>query len=358
MGIIGGVIIRIVHGHGIADRADTAGGHPAARSATDDERMRLVRAAARVTGLETLIVGWHGIGDAAPGSALSPSVVVTAWRDVDSMVAATSRDETSFLRQRLGLDVDIERAESYEVMSRTFGSLPTPRSILRVVAMGARASAEAALFEHLRDIQHRLTERGLIASHVARRVAPDGIEAIVVGVWSDHSAIEAATGGRIDRPAFADELAPWVESTTIDTYEALELAPRLPMTSGPPILILDGSRRVVDLTPAAAATVARTQEEAVGMLIEELAASDDADATATWLRLLDDDETGDRAGRSAWAVPSGGSVIVHWRLRRDVPVRGRHTILVRRRREPEPTSDELDAALAEAFPLVPSSTEA
>jgi hypothetical protein len=57
-------------------------------------------------------------------------------------------------------------------------------------------------------------------------------------------------------------------------------------------------------------------------------------------------------------VPSGGSVIVHWRLRRDVPVRGRHTILVRRRREPEPTSDELDAALAEAFPLARPTTEA
>ena len=118
------------------------------------------------------------------------------------------------------------------------------------------------------------------------------------------------------------------------------------------------ARRVVDLTPAAAATVARTQEEAVGMLIEELAASGDVGATATWARLLDDDETGDRAGRSAWSVPSGGSVIVHWRLRRDVPVRGRHTILVRRRLEPEPTSDELDAALAEAFPFVQSSTEA
>ena len=84
-------------------------------------------------------------------------------------------------------------------MSRTFGSLPTPRSILRVVAMSARASAEAALFEHLRDIQHRLTEQGLIASHVARRVAPDGIEAIVVGVWSDHAAIEARDQ-RADRP--------------------------------------------------------------------------------------------------------------------------------------------------------------
>jgi hypothetical protein len=140
MGIIGGVIIRIVHGHGIRDRAEAAGGSPMSPDANDDARIGLARAAARVAGLETLIVGWHGIGDPAPGSAISPSVVVTAWRDVDSMVAATSRDETAFLRQRLGLDVDIERAESYEVMSRTFGSLPTPRSILRVVAM-ARARA-------------------------------------------------------------------------------------------------------------------------------------------------------------------------------------------------------------------------
>jgi hypothetical protein len=51
-------------------------------------------------------------------------------------------------------------------------------------------------------------------------------------------------------------------------------------------------------------------------------------------------------------------VMLRWRLRRNVPVRGRHTILVRRRHEPEPTPDELDDALAAAFPIDPSETEA
>jgi hypothetical protein len=37
-------------------------------------------------------------------------------------------------------------------------------------------------------------------------------------------------------------------------------------------------------------------------------------------------------------------------LRRNVPVPGRHTILVRRSLDAEPSTEELDAALAEAFP--------
>ena len=41
--------------------------------------------------------------------------------------------------------------------------------------------------------------------------------------------------------------------------------------------------------------------------------------------------------------------------RRDAPVAGRHTLLIRRRQDPAPTGLELDAAITEAFPLDPSS---
>jgi PAS domain-containing protein len=267
------------------------------------------------------------------------------------MVAAIGRDETDFLRLHLGVDVETEGGVSFEVMSRTFGSLPLPKSVLRIETMAARASVEAALFERLRDIQRWLTDHGLIASHVARRVVPSGIEILVIGVWIDHTAIDIATLGRPDRPVFRDEVEPLIESVRVETYDALEIAPRLPMSSGPPILILDGSRRVVDLTPSAAATLGRTQDEALGMLVEDIAAPGDRDGALRWSRLLHDVRREDQAaGEAAWVVPSGGHVMIRWLLRRDAPVRGRHTILVRRRQDPEPTTSELEAALAEAFP--------
>jgi PAS domain-containing protein len=330
------VILRIVQ-----TRAETVGG----RASSD----RLTRAAARVRGLETLILGWRE-GD-PDGSAGTPAVVVTLWRDVESMVARVGADESGFLRDRLGLEVSAEGGSTYEVMSRTFGSLPTPTSVLRILTLGG-ADAGAGLSELLRDIQGRLTGHGLIASHVARRASDGGVEVVVVGVWIDHAAIERATSGRPERAAFADEVEPWIDSLRIETYDALEIAPRLPMASGPPILVLDGAGRVVDLTPAAAAVLGRTQDEAVGMLVEDLAGPGDAAAGQRWRRLLDDRGTDAPAhGEAGWAVPSGGRVILRWRLRRNVPVRGRHTILVRRRHEPEPTAEDLDAALAAAFPI-------
>jgi hypothetical protein len=96
----------------------------------------------------------------------------------------------------------------------------------------------------------------------------------------------------------------------------------------------------------------RTQDEALGMLVEDIAAPDDGDGALHWSRLLHD-VRGDKqaAGEAAWVVPSGGHVMIRWLLRRDAPVRGRHTILVRRRQDPEPTTTELEAALAQAFPM-------
>lgn len=341
------MIVRLVHTRA-AGTAGPSGDDRATLVTARQPRERLAKAAVLINGLETLVVGWRA-GD--PGaSAFTPSVVVTAWRDVELMVTAIGRDETDFLRRRLGLDVETEDGVSYEVMSRTFGSLPAPTSILRIVTMAARARAEAALFERLRDIQRWLTDHGLIASHVARRVVPSGIEVLVVGVWIDRTAIDIATLGRPDRPVFSDEIEPLIESTSIETYDALEIAPRLPMTSGPPILVLDGSRRVVDLTPSAAAVLGRTQDEALGMLVEDMAAPDDRDGALYWTRLLHDAREDDQAaGEAAWVVPSGGHVMIRWQLRRNAPVAGRHTILVRRRHEPEPTAAELDAALAAAF---------
>src|SRR6187200_1504509 len=135
------MIIRIIT---VTDRGRTMGTHI--------DRRRLTRAAARVQGLETLIIGWR---DKADGAADPDVVVVLAWLDVASMLAATRPGDATFLRDSLGLDIAVESAESYELMSRTFGSLPTPSSILRVITIRARQPGDATLFERLREIQER-----------------------------------------------------------------------------------------------------------------------------------------------------------------------------------------------------------
>src|SRR5206468_532004 len=94
----------------------------------------------------------------------------------------------------------------------------------------------------------------------------------------------------------------------------------------------------------------RTQDEAAGVLIEDLAALERPDDAAQWAQLLEDGTGGEKAGATAWSLPPGGRVLIRWRLRRNVPVPGRHTILVRRSLDAEPSTQELDDALAEAFP--------
>ena len=344
------VIVRILRR--LEDESDSSG--PVGAEPGEARRVRFARAAGRVNGLETLVLGWHGPG-LGGGSAEGPSVVMIAWRDVESMLNASGRDEAGFLRDRLGLSMTIGAAETYEVTSRTFASLPTSTSVMRILTLDVRPNVEGALFELLRELQARLTDRGLIASHVARRATLDRTEALVVGIWRDHDAIDAATHANPARPAFAEIIEPLVESVSIETFEALEIAPRLPLASGPPILVLDDARRIVDLTPAAAATLGRTQDEAVGLLLDDLAVPETQDEPVDWTALIDERHDGRQAsGEAAWTVPSGGEVLVRWRLRRDVPVIGRHTVLVRRRQDPPPTADELEAALAEAFPRDPT----
>ena len=71
------VILRMAHTLGIRSKAgpDAPGGSIAA-------------AAARVKGLETLIVCWRG--DQASSSARAPLVVVTVWLDAEAMLTVGS----------------------------------------------------------------------------------------------------------------------------------------------------------------------------------------------------------------------------------------------------------------------------
>lgn len=337
-----------------------------AAEALVDLREPLARAALDVPGLDSLIVGTRqapsdvpgasnvagasnaaGIPDAAGTSV--EAVLVTIWRDVDAMVRATAVDEQDrFLGTRLDLPLEVDVAVHYEIAGRAFAALPPPSlAYLRVLRIRSRPHEEAGLIHLLRERQRRLVSVGLISSHVGRRVVGADIEAVVVTVWPGVEVIRAATGGRLDGPLFDGDTIATSGALEIEAFDAIEVTPRLPAPSGPPLFVLDGEMRIVDATATAAATLGWEPADLVGRLVSEIASTPADEPDAAWLATS---EGGTLAGEAAWRVPLMGDVHVRFVARRDTPVEGRHAVLVHRWNEPPPTTDDLDAAVRDAFP--------
>ena len=314
-------------------------------------RARLGRAARDVAGLESLVVGTErhlvATGDTSGGPV--GAALVTVWRDVESMIRATAIDEQDrFLGTRLDLPIEVDDAIHYELAGRIFSALPpTTLAYLRILTVRSRPNDEARLVETLRDQQHHLVRLGMVASHLGRRVVGSECEVVSVGLWPDATTPGSATGRRLDAPLYEEDLADWHGRLELKAYDGIEIAPRLPDRSGPAIFVLDGDLRIVDITPSAAATLGWPSEELVGRPIAEVSRTSPESRAALWRTFM---EQGTLEGESAWLVPPVGDVIVRYVARSDVPVPGRHTVLVRRWNEPRPSFEDLEAAIAEAFP--------
>lgn len=314
-----------------------------------DLRGRLARAARDVAGLDSLIVGTRRSANDDAGAPIE-AAIVTVWRDVTQMARATDVDEQDrFLGLRLRLPLEVQEAVYYEIAGRTFAALPPESAAyLRIMTVRARPNEEARLVETLRAQQPRFVELGLVASHLGRRVVGNECEAVTVGVWPDRATIRRATGGRPERPLFAQDLADWTDRLHLETYDGIEIAPRLPAASGPPIYVIDENLRIVDITAAAAATIGWATEDLVGKSVLDISLADEETRAAPWETLL---QEGEVSGEGPWLVPEAGAVFIRFIARRDVPIAGRHAVLVHRWHEPVPTPEDLDAALAEAFLL-------
>ena len=312
-----------------------------------DLRDRLARVARDVLGLDSLIVGIRRTGGADDDRI--EAAIVTVWRDAETMLRATGTDEQDrFLGARLSLPMAVERSDHYEIVGRTFAALPPDTSAyLRIVRVRGRANEEARLIETLRDQQPRLVQLGLVASHLGRRVVEREVEAVSVAVWPDRDAIRAAAQGGPERPLFAHELEPWADRIHLDTYDGIEIAPRLPLAVGPPIVVFDDDMRIVDITASAAAAMGWATEDLVGHTMTELSGTGDDVFEANRPALMRD---GVVAGEGAWHVPDAGHVFLRYVSRRDVPIPGRHVTLVHRWNEPTPSAEDLDLALIDAFP--------
>jgi PAS domain-containing protein len=314
-------------------------------------RDRLARAAAAVQGLESLVVAARSASTLHDGTALVglEAAVVTVWSDATARNRSVEPNDPRSIANRLDLPIAESITDEYDIVGRWFAALPPESTAyLRILSVRATASDAEPLVAVLLAQQPRLVDLGIIASHVGRRRLDDGsFDAVHVSVWPDRATLRAATRGMVDRPIFARELDAWRDAARVDMYDAIEIAPRLPRGSGPPLVILDEDRRIVDVTTAAAAVLGMPPAELIGGHLDELAGADRSSLGETWRRLL---LTGTATGEWAWAVPAVGAVLVSFAAGRDIPVPGRHALLVRRRHDPAPTTADLEAALAEAFP--------
>ncbi|MFL5686359.1 MAG: hypothetical protein ACJ77D_09940 [Chloroflexota bacterium] len=313
-----------------------------------DARGRLARSALDVPGLESLIVGARR--SSMPGDHGVEAAIVSVWTDATLMARATDVGEQDrFLAARLQLPLSVDEAVHYEIVGRTFAALPPERTAyLRILTIRSRPNEEARLVQTLRDQQRRFVDLGLVASHLGRRVIGRECEAVTVGVWPDLRTIRSATGGRPERPLFEQDLADWVGRLHLETYDGIEIAPRLPAVSGPPIYVIDEHLRIVDITASAAATIGRPAEDLVGKSVPEISLAEPATASAAWEALI---QQGLTSGETSYLVPDSGAVFLRYIAQRDVPIPGRHTILVHRWHEPPPTQADLAEAVQEAFPV-------
>ena len=312
-----------------------------------EARGRLGRAAFDVPGLESLIVGARR--SSMPGDHAVEAAIVSVWTDATLMARATDvAEQDRFLAARLQLPLQVDAAVHYEIVGRTFAALPPEETVyLRILTIQSRPNEEARLVETLRGQQRRFVDLGLVASHLGRRVVGRECEAVTVGVWPDLATIRKATGGRPERPLFEQDLADWVDRLHLETYDGIEIAPRLPAVSGPPIYVIDEHLRIVDITASAAATIGWPAEELVGKSVRDILLVDQETSAAAWEAFL---HAGQASGDTSYLVPDAGAVFLRYIAHRDVPIPGRHTVLVHRWHEPPPTEDDLVRALQEAFP--------
>jgi PAS domain-containing protein len=317
-----------------------------------DLRGRLARSARDVPGLDSLIVGARRPVGAAADAPIE-AALVTIWRDPALMARATDiAEQDRFLGVRLGLHFEIDQAIHYELVGRVFAALPPETAaFLRIMSVRARANEEARLMETLRAQQPRLVELGMVASHLGRRLIGAECEAVKVGVWPDRATIRRATGGQPERPLFAADLADWSDQLHLEAYDGVEIAPRLPTVTGPPIYVIDEDLRIVDITSSAAAAIGWPAEDLVGQSVLDISLADPEVRAEPWKTLI---QSGRVSGEGPWLVPDAGAVFIRFIAQRDVPIIGRHTVLVHRWHEPPPTEEDLAEALATAFPSVAS----
>ena len=296
-------------------------------------------------------LGTPGLLSFQPAVRETPSgtevAIVSTWAGFDSITAVGRDLDTPLAMPEIGRIVSDGRADHYELVIGEARALPLRSALLRLTRIPIIANAEAAYYEAVRDWAERLLDTtGLVAFTLGRRVVGRQDEIVAVQVWQDAAALREAAGPDLARPMGSPELSRfWAADPAIEHFDALTAVEARP--DAPAILLVDGDRRYMHATPAAARLTGHPLSRLLTMRVDDLApARDRADIPRLWDRFLDH---GSMTGPYVVARPDGSEVEVRFAAKANAPWPGSHASLVVPAEDRDEGQDlDVDSALVEA----------
>jgi PAS domain-containing protein len=203
--------------------------------------------------------------------------------------------------------------------------------VIGVVRAHVARNADASAIDAVRESRPEVTEAGVMALHIGRRVHGYQTELAILAVWRDRASLRrfaARRSGALIRPAFLSQLTEW----SFETWDCID-ADRLAIPpAGPAVLIADDAGRYVDASPGVESLLGVPGELVLGRTVADLTGPGMRDAfPAAWSTFLGE---GRQEGRYTLQIPGGGCVDVQFRAMANVPEPGLHASVVTRPADP------------------------
>ena len=315
------------------------------RSGAEPEVLRRLRA-------DTLpeIQGMSGLHAFTPGfrheAGRTQHLALSTWTDlaaIEAHAGSLERSVVSTPSHDIFEGISVNHYELVEPEDSEVVTLEGP--VIGVVRALVAPNADASAIEAVRDSRAEVTEAGVLALHIGRRVHGYQTELAILAVWRDRTSLRHFANrrsGALIQPAFLDQLTEW----SFETWDCLS-GDRLAIPpAGPAVLIADDSGRYVDASPGVENLLGVPGELVLGRTVADLSGPElRAAFAASWSTFL---REGRQAGRYTLQLPGGGCTEVQFRAETNAPEPGLHASVLTRpddRADPRPVAE----VVAEAF---------
>jgi PAS domain-containing protein len=278
-------------------------------------------------------------------------LALSSWADLTSVARASGgRLDRPILPDEVTDLLSRPVTDHYELVDDVdpvpHGVVTLDGSLLGVINADVRDNSESMVHDMIRSVRPELDVAGVVGLHVGRRVTGSTTELIVLALWRDRRSLrrfaETRPRGMID-PAFLGQLARW----SFETYDCITPARILVPDSGPAVLVADGQRRYVDVSPGVESVVGVPGEFLLRRTVDELTPPENRDAVATaWESFLAE---GTQEGTYTLLRPDGVRLVVRFRAAANQPEPGLYATVLERPDQPGDSRPVADI-VREAFP--------
>ena len=228
--------------------------------------------------------------------------------------------------------------ETWELVDQVANSFdPAAASVLRTLRVQLAPGAEPEFLRRAVPLRDEALAAGdIVLSQLGRRNGPDGPVLLFVNTWRDEAALGRQAGPLLlfawnDLPRELVRGKVEIDTFAVWPVRILRLTP-----DGPPVVVTDDGGRIVDVTPAACALLGLSSWDLLDRRLADLGGRDHDAALLP-------------SGRLVLPRPEGGSVVVQVRGAWNLPVPGRHALLLRPATEEMPSDSDVQAAIDRAF---------